>query len=120
MSLPREKKFNLMDANEYQERAFEFGIYPEKGNNWIYPCIGLAGETGEVAELIKRAIRDKKSHIDDELRQKIKLELGDVAWYVAVLAKELDLSFEEILKANINKLANRKNKGTLHGSGDER
>ncbi|MEM7726492.1 MAG: nucleoside triphosphate pyrophosphohydrolase family protein [Cyanobacteria bacterium P01_A01_bin.45] len=109
-----------MNANEYQEKAFEFGIYPQKGNNWIYPCIGLAGETGEVAELIKRAIRDKSSTIDEELRQKIKLELGDVAWYVAVLAKELDLSFDEILTANIDKLSNRKIKGTLHGSGDER
>ncbi|MEM7552847.1 MAG: nucleoside triphosphate pyrophosphohydrolase family protein [Cyanobacteria bacterium P01_A01_bin.84] len=109
-----------MNADEYQEKAFEFGIYPQKGDNWVYPCIGLAGETGEVAELIKRAIRDKNSTIDEELRQKIKLELGDVAWYVAVLAKEVGLSLDEILAANIDKLSNRKAKGTLHGSGDGR
>ncbi|MBV6623656.1 MAG: nucleoside triphosphate pyrophosphohydrolase family protein [Rivularia sp. (in: Bacteria)] len=109
-----------MDADKYQERVFEFGIYPNKGNNWIYPCIGLAGETGEVSELIKRLIRDGNSILDEESREKLKLELGDVAWYVAVLAKELGLSFNDVLEANIQKLENRRAKGTLKGNGDNR
>ncbi len=109
-----------MDADNYQEQVFEFGIYPDKGNNWIYPSIGLAGETGEVSELIKRIIRDKNSVLDEESRQKLKLELGDVAWYVAVLAKELGLSLNDVLAANIEKLENRRAKGTLGGNGDRR
>ncbi len=109
-----------MDADKYQEQVFEFGIYPNKGNNWIYPCIGLAGETGEVSELIKRIIRDRNCVVDEESRQKIKLELGDVAWYVAVLAKELGLSFNEILEANIHKLENRRARGSFKGTGDNR
>jgi NTP pyrophosphatase (non-canonical NTP hydrolase) len=104
-----------MTLNEYQDLAYATAIYPASAAI-TYPALGLASEAGEVCGKIKKMIRDGK-HLD---REDMVAELGDVLWYVAVLAEDLNISLDLIAEANINKLAMRKARGTLQGSGDHR
>ena len=105
---------------EYQRESRKTAVYPNRGNNFIYPALGLGGEAGEVLEKIKKILRDKHGEIDEEAREKLAKELGDVLWYVAQLCTELGLSMEEVAKQNLEKLFSRKERGVLHGEGDER
>lgn len=109
-----------MDFKEYQEKSRKTALYPNIGNNFVYPTLGLAGEAGEVAEKIKKVIRDKEGIIDDATREEIKKELGDVLWYVSQLATEIGLSLDDVAEKNIEKLYSRMERGKLHGSGDNR
>jgi NTP pyrophosphatase (non-canonical NTP hydrolase) len=109
-----------MNFEDYQKKSRKTALYPNVGENYIYPTIGLAGETGEVSEKIKKVIRDKNGKIDDETRELLKKELGDVLWYVSQLASELGLSLDEIAEKNIEKLYSRLERGKLQGSGDNR
>ncbi len=109
-----------MDFKEYQKLCRETAIYPDLGHNYIYPTLGLVGEAGEIAEKIKKVIRDNGGVIDEERKQMIKKELGDVLWYLAQLSTELKLSFDDVASFNIEKLASRKERGTIHGDGDNR
>ncbi|MGB9911633.1 MAG: nucleoside triphosphate pyrophosphohydrolase family protein [Microgenomates group bacterium] len=104
----------------YQKQARKTAIYPNLGKNYIYPTLGLSGESGEVAEKIKKVIRDKKGIIDNKTKEELEKELGDVLWYLANLATELNLSLEAIAQKNLNKLASRQTRGKLHGEGDNR
>jgi NTP pyrophosphatase (non-canonical NTP hydrolase) len=104
-----------MDLNDYQRHARRTAIYPPRAAI-MYPALGLAGEAGEVSNIIKKVIRDRTDVPIDKLRA----ELGDVLWYVAVLADDLGLKLEDIALDNIAKLAARKSRGTLSGSGDDR
>ncbi len=106
--------------DEYQKQALSTAIYPDRGNNLYYPCLGLGGECGEVLEKVKKIMRDKGGVVSEEDREAIKKELGDVSWYLASLAYELNLTMEEVAQANLDKLAQRKEKGTIQGSGDNR
>lgn len=107
-----------MTINEYQERALETAIYP---NSIIYPTIGLTGEAGEVADKVKKAIRDNNGNFDDEaFKESVKYELGDVLWYVAALAEDLGFTLSEVGQSNIAKLEDRCRRGVIHGSGDKR
>ena len=109
-----------MNFEEYQKKSRVTAKYPDAGNNYIYPTLGLSGEAGEVAEKIKKVIRDKGGQVSDETRNEIKKELGDVLWYVSQLATELGLSVDDIAEHNINKLYDRMERGVLKGSGDNR
>lgn len=109
-----------MNFEEYQKKSRKTALYPNIGENFVYPVLGLTGEAGEVAEKIKKVIRDKNGVMDDESREMIKKELGDVLWYVAQLATELNLSLDEVAEKNIKKLYSRLERGVLHGSGDNR
>lgn len=109
-----------MNFQEYQEKSRKTAIYPDAGNNFIYPALGLSGETGEVSEKIKKVIRDKNSIMDKETKMTIEKELGDVLWYVSQLASELDLSLNQIAEKNIEKLSSRFERNKLHGNGDDR
>jgi NTP pyrophosphatase (non-canonical NTP hydrolase) len=109
-----------MDFNEYQKESRKTAIYPNQGKNFIYPTLGLAGESGEVADKIKKVIRDKKGKLDKETIEEIEKELGDVLWYLAQLASELGLSFENVAKKNLEKLFSRKERDKIKGSGDNR
>jgi NTP pyrophosphatase (non-canonical NTP hydrolase) len=109
-----------MHGNDYQSRAIETAIYPDQGQNFVYPTLGLVGEAGEVAEKVKKVIRDSGGVLTDSDKEKIAFELSDVCWYVAVLAHELDYSLDEIFDMNLLKLASRKERGVLSGSGDAR
>lgn len=103
-----------MNFNEYQSQALKTAIYP-KALGLYYTALGLSGETGEVAEKIKKLIRD--GTID---QTSMKKELGDVLWYLSALSHELGIELQDVAETNIQKLANRAIAGTLQGSGDER
>jgi NTP pyrophosphatase (non-canonical NTP hydrolase) len=105
---------------EYAEDAGATARYPNRGDNIIYPVLGLTGEAGEVAEKVKKLLRDQDGVIDEEFRQAIKKELGDVLWYLTAMAYELGFSLEEVAEANIEKLHSRRERGKIHGSGDDR
>jgi NTP pyrophosphatase (non-canonical NTP hydrolase) len=111
-----------MDLNAYQKQAATSAIYPGRGSNMglAYTVLGLAGEAGEIANKVKKIIRDDGSVANPIRREEIIAELGDVLWYVAMIATELEANLSGIGTDNLLKLANRKKKGTLRGSGDNR
>ncbi|MDD3679861.1 MAG: nucleoside triphosphate pyrophosphohydrolase family protein [Candidatus Shapirobacteria bacterium] len=109
-----------MDFNDYQRRASRTAIYPDRGRSLVYPTLGLVGEAGEVAEKVKKVIRDNNGVVSQKIRREINKELGDVLWYLANLACELNLSLEEVAKVNLAKLASRQKRNRLHGDGDDR
>ena len=109
-----------MDLNDYQLSALVTAVYPNRGSNFAYPALGLAGETGEVADKLKKVIRDHDGVLTDPVRDAVAKEIGDVLWYVAVLAAELDYDLETIAQGNLDKLASRQQRGVLTGSGDNR
>ncbi|NTW27027.1 MAG: nucleoside triphosphate pyrophosphohydrolase family protein [Candidatus Moranbacteria bacterium] len=109
-----------MDFNEYQKETRKTAIYPGLGSNFSFPMIGLAGETGEVAEKIKKIIRDKNGVVDEEARREVEKELGDVLWYLAQLATELDIALEDVVSRNLEKIVSRKERDMIHGDGDNR
>ena len=108
-----------MELAEYQKLSRRTAEYP-RGAWLAYPALGLAGEAGEVAEHAKKAIRDDDGTVTSERRAAMAKELGDVLWYVAQLASELELDLDEIAQANLQKLLSRQRRGVLSGSGDER
>lgn len=109
-----------MTFEEYQAESRKTAIYPNKDNNFIYPTLGLAGEAGEVAEKVKKVLRDGNGEVSPEKKEEIKKELGDVLWYLANLSKELGLSLDDVAQGNLDKLRSRQERGELHGSGDNR
>lgn len=109
-----------MTFEEYQKLSRQTAIYPDAGKNFVYPTLGLAGESGEVAEKIKKVLRDKGGIVAEETKLEIAKELGDVLWYLSQISTELNLSFEKIAAENIEKLQSRKARGVLGGGGDNR
>lgn len=86
----------------------------------VYPTLGLVNEAGELAGKVKKIFRDKNGVIGEADRDALKYELGDVLWYLAQIATELELSLDEIAQANIDKLMSRLERGTIQGDGDYR
>jgi len=136
-----------LSFDEYQEKAWQTAIYPDKGNNINYPILGLSGEAGEVAEnmaeimyclrlnqfildmvrhtgrtaeLTKKMMRDDAGVLSEERKQRIKKELGDVMWYVQACCNELGILMSDVAQENLNKLFSRKERGKLKGDGDNR
>lgn len=109
-----------MNFKEYQKLSRKTVIYPNKDKNFIYPTLGLVGEAGEIAEKIKKVLRDKKGIIDEQTKNEILKELGDVLWYLSQLSTELNISLDDIASFNIKKLSSRKERKVLHGDGDNR
>jgi NTP pyrophosphatase (non-canonical NTP hydrolase) len=108
-----------MDLNDYQQAARRTAIYAAQ-HRVLYPALGLASEAGEVAGKIKKVLRDQGGDFGRAPIEAIKDELGDVLWYVALLASDLGLSLEEVAAANLTKLASRKDRDQLRGGGDRR
>jgi|SRR3990167_3229526 len=108
-----------MTFNEYQELAIKTAIYP-KERGIEYTILGLCSEAGEIAGKYKKIIRDKGGILSQEEKDKLAFELGDQLWYCATLADELGFDLDEIAKHNVQKLKDRKNRGTITGSGDFR
>ena len=102
-----------MNFDEYQKFARSTAIYPDECKV-VYPALGLCGEAGEVAEKVKKNIRDGKS-LDG-----VVLELGDVLWYISALADDLGVTLEEVAKTNIEKLQSRMERNKIKGDGDNR
>ena len=114
--------------NEYQRKALETAIYPQD-QKIIYPTLGLAGEAGEVADKVKKIIRDtiiKRDCdsgaiiLDAEQRRQLALEIGDVLWYCATLSNDIGYTLQQVADMNYEKLQSRQKRGKIHGSGDER
>lgn len=111
----------MLTFHEYQKRAMETAVYPQRGEgNFIYPALGLAGESGEICEKIKKAIRDDNGVMTEARRSLLAKELGDVLWYIATLATELQLDLDDVAAGNLQKLAARKAADKIHGDGDLR
>ena len=96
-----------MHFEEYQSEASTTALYPRRMSNLEYPTLGLAGEAGEVANIVKKIQRDHGGILNEEIRAKLKDELGDVLWYISACADELGLTLNEIAEFNVNKLAKR-------------
>ena len=115
-----------MTFEKYQKLSDGTALYrdkvpfPSKESSFVYPVLGLNGEAGEVAEKIKKILRDKGGEINEEDKEELAKELGDVLWYLSQTATELDLSLDEIAELNIEKLNSRKERGKLSGNGDNR
>jgi NTP pyrophosphatase (non-canonical NTP hydrolase) len=109
-----------MRISEYQELSRRTATYPDAGDNIIYPTLGLAGEAGEVAEKVKKLLRDDGGIMSEERRAALAGELGDVLWYVAQVATEAELDLEKVAQGNLEKLLSRQQRGVLSGSGDQR
>ena len=109
-----------MRFDDYQKKSRETAIYPKITRGFIYPTMGLAGETGEFLNKIKKIFRDDKGRLTIQKKKELSEELGGVLWYLAQVATELDLSLKDIAKDNLKILASRKKRGVLNGSGDRR
>ncbi|TSC52568.1 MAG: MazG family pyrophosphatase [Parcubacteria group bacterium LiPW_41] len=109
-----------MTFKEYQEFVDSVAIYPNVGHNFVYPTLGLVGEAGEIAEKVKKIFRDNGGVVEDEKKEEIKKELGDVLWYIARVGAEFGFTVEDIAELNKKKLLSRRERGTLHGDGDNR
>ena len=109
----------ISDLDMYQKVALTTAIYPRE-QAIIYPTLGLTGEAGEVANKVKKIIRDGTNKNDEGLVQDLSAEIGDCLWYIAVLADDFDIKLSDIASANIEKLALRQKNNTIHGSGDDR
>lgn len=105
--------------NEYQRRALETAVYPEE-YNIVYPALGMAGEAGEVADKVKKVLRDNNADFSPLKCEEIAMEIGDVLWYCAVLADRIGYSLDTIGRMNNRKLKSRQLRGKLGGDGDNR
>ena len=116
----KERQLSNITASEYQERACETAIFP-KHRATEYLTLGLTGEAGEIANKVKKFIRDGATK-DEYLAKRIEIgyEIGDVLWYCAVLADELEMNLGHIMDKNLQKLADRHKRGKISGSGDNR
>jgi NTP pyrophosphatase (non-canonical NTP hydrolase) len=110
-----------MNLNDYQKEALVTALW--SGDNlkdlahWV---LGISGEAGEVAEKVKKIIRDKNGELTQESKIELMKELGDVMWYIAVMAEHMGYSLEEVAQANITKLRDRQKRDVIKGSGDNR
>ena len=103
-----------MDMEEYQKTASETAIY-SSSHAVIYPALGLAAEAGEVANKVKKILRD-----GDFDRKAIADEIGDCLWYIAALCRDLNVNMNDVAKTNLFKLQDRQKRGVISGSGDNR
>lgn len=113
------------DFDTYQNETGRTAIYPGADDprspvGLSYVALGLAGEAGEVADRVKKVIRDSNGVMNDQTRLMLAQELGDVLWYVARLATHIDWSLQAVAGRNIAKLRDRQRRGKLSGSGDNR
>jgi NTP pyrophosphatase (non-canonical NTP hydrolase) len=106
-----------MNFNQYQQEAKKFAIYRDR---ILYPTLGLASEAGEVCGKVKKVMRDSQGFFSPEDKEKIRSELGDVLWYIANLASDLNIPLQDIASENITKLQDRMNRNQIKGSGDNR
>ena len=114
-----------MKFDDYQKKALLTDKYPKSRKKRhaeavLYSVLGLAGESGEVADKVKKMFRDHGGKMSPRDYDALVLEIGDVLWYVAHTAQRLGLPLSEVARLNIEKLASRHRRGKLRGSGDDR
>ena len=103
-----------MTFGDYQIEARKTAIYPDE-HQIVYPALGLAGEAGEVANKVKKMLRDGNFKRED-----VAAEVGDCLWYIAALCRDLNFDMGYIARCNLDKLHSRMERGTIKGSGDKR
>ena len=108
-----------MNFDDYQKEAMKTAQYGV-GNSLVYPALGLAGEAGEVANKVKKILRDDGGILTEKVRLSISGELGDVLWYLAAIANDLGITLDVIAQDNIIKLHDRNARGVISGNGDNR
>ncbi len=106
----------------YQQEAAKTAIYPGRGTlkGLEYAVLGLCGEAGEVANKLKKVLRDHCGLLTKDRKEELAKEIGDVIWYISAIADELGYDLHEIAAMNLDKLQGRQRDGTLQGSGDVR
>lgn len=109
----------MTHMDDYQRLASTTAKYPSE-SGLLYTVLGMASEAGEVAGKLKKAIRDEGGVISPERREQLLSEVGDVLWYVAMVAMELDASLSSVAEGNLDKLLDRKTRGVIGGDGDTR
>lgn len=110
-----------MTFEEYQKQALTTALSTgDPFKDLMHWVLGLTGEAGEVAEKLKKIIRDKDSIVSDEDKRELAKEIGDVLWYLAVLSRDLGVPFDDIAGQNLAKLKSRQERGKLQGNGDNR
>lgn len=110
-----------MKFDEYQKQALSTVLTTDdRFKDLLHWVLGINGESGEIAEKVKKIIRDKNGKVSAEDKKELAKEIGDVLWYLAVFAEDLGMSLEDIAKQNLDKLQSRKQRGVLGGSGDNR
>ena len=113
-----------LSFNEYQHQAVSLAEYPNRGANLIYPALGLAGESGETVDKIKKLWRNSNKtaahQLTDAERDALVKEIGDVIWYVAALAAELGYQLEDVAQINLDKLFDRRARNVIKSEGDNR
>ena len=110
-----------MTLNEYQKQALTTVISSSDAfKDSLHWVLGINGEAGEVAEKVKKIIRDKNGVISKQDKAELAKELGDVLWYLAVFAHDLGFTFDDVAATNLEKLQSRKTRGVLGGGGDNR
>ena len=109
-----------VDFRGYQAAAARTAGTVTTDHPVIYPTLGLVNEAGEVAGKIKKIFRDRAGVIGDADREALALELGDVLWYLAEICSRLGIRLEDVAEANLAKIADRVERGVLHGDGDRR
>ncbi len=113
-----------MTFNDYQKLALTTAYTDPKYKDTLMDktiwAMGVAGEAGEVVEKWKKIVAYKEGLVSDEDKAELAKELGDVVWYIAVMAHSLGLSFDEIMENNVEKLKSRKARGVIKGQGDNR
>jgi len=113
-----------VNLNDYQKEARKTAVFPSKSDTIYYVTLGLVGEAGEVAEKVKKLIRNEEissfNDMNDEQKRELMKELGDVLWYMANFAEEAGCSLEEVAQLNLSKLQDRQRRGVLKSAGDNR
>jgi NTP pyrophosphatase (non-canonical NTP hydrolase) len=109
-----------MTFNQYQAETNKTAQYPKKELALYYLGLGIAGEAGEVAEKIKKILRNDNGEVSDEKKSELKKELGDILWYMAQLGIVLGFEFDEVATTNLAKLQDRLNRGVIKSQGDNR
>lgn len=113
-----------LTLDDYQEQTAITALYPGAGKGTVdaiaYSALGLTGEAGEIANKVKKIIRDEKGVLSEEKRLDILAELGDVCWYLARLCTEMGGKWSDVAQSNLDKLESRRKRGVITGSGDNR
>ena len=124
-----------MTLNEYQEQAMSTCM--ETCDNFAYMMLNLVGEVGEFSSKVAKLIRKGRKQItdnglystidgaafewtDNEFREELKKEAGDILWQLAGLCRVMGWELEDVARGNLNKLASRQERGVIDGNGDNR
>lgn len=109
-----------MTFDEYQQQSKGTAQYSDFVPAWVYLALGLAGESGEVVDKIKKVVRNNNGVFTDETKLELQKEFGDVLWYLSQLCEELGLSLDEVARLNRAKLEDRKVRDVIRSRGDNR